>query len=110
MRLLVSNQCLDGEIAVNFNRIKLDWNNPAKVDIYNDKRTYQNLTFAKVAGVQRMLSILGYDIDEIDGILEEKTTRALNEIGAANGVFGFNFKQLFPLLEQLIAIKHKLVN
>jgi hypothetical protein len=57
-----------------------------------------------------MLSMLGYDIGEIDGMPGEKTVEALNAIGLTYQVFGFDFKTMYPLLERLIAEKQKLNN
>jgi len=47
---------------------------------------------------------------KFDGLPGKKTVDALNEIGQANDVFGFDFAQIFPLLEELIAQKQKLDN
>ena len=109
-RIPDATRCVDGNIAVNFNTIEKNWRNSNKVDIFNENRKYDNQFQAKIAGVQRMLSILGYDVGIIDGLLRKKTVDALNQIGRANGLFGFDFAQLFPLLEELIVQKHKLNN
>lgn len=102
--------CQQGDIGINFNVVEKNWRNSNRVDIYYAKRSYDSLFKAKAAGIQRMLSVLGYDVGNIDGALVEPTVSILNEIGKANGVFGFDFDQLFPLLEQLIAKRQKLDN
>ncbi|MEM7359842.1 MAG: DUF1036 domain-containing protein [Pseudomonadota bacterium] len=109
-RIPDGNFCQDGNIVVKFNQVEKNWRNYNKVDIYFGRRTYEVPYRTRVAGVQRMLSMLGYDIGEIDGVLGKKTVEALDEIGQANQVFGFDFKRIFPLLEQLIAQKQKLDN
>lgn len=109
-RIPDGNFCQDGNIVVNFNRVDKNWRNYNKVDIYYGRRTYELTYRTRVAGVQRMLSMLGYDIGEIDGVIGEKTVVALDEIGQAYQVFGFDFKRIFPLLEKLIAEKQKLDN
>lgn len=109
-RIPDGNFCEDGNVVVNFNQVDKNWRNYNKIDIYYDKRKYENQHRVKVAGVQRLLSMLGYDIGEIDGMPGAKTFAALNEIGAAYQVFGFDFKTMYPLLERLIAEKQKLNN
>lgn len=107
-RIPDGNFCDQGNTVVNFNVVEKNWRNYNKVDIFYAKRKYLNEYRTKIAGIQRMLSMLGYDIGEIDGLPGEKTIIALNEIGQAYKVFGFDFKQFFPLLERLIAEKQKL--
>ncbi len=104
------NQCGDGDIAIKFNSLGKNWRNTNKVDVFHSKRKYENQFRTRMAGVQRMLSIIGYDIGDIDGHAGEKTVAALNDIGVANGVFGFDFERMFPLLEKLIARQQKLDN
>lgn len=109
-RIPDGNFCEEGNIAVKFNQVDKNWRNYNKIDIYYAKRTYENNHRVRVAGIQRMLSMLGYEIGEIDGLPGEKTVDALNEIGTAHRLFGFDFKKVYPLLEQLIAEKQKLDN
>ena len=109
-RMPNGNQCQDDNVAIKFNQVGKNWRNSNKVDIYYPKRRYENQFRAKVAGVQRLLSLLGYDVGDIDGIAGEKTVAALNEIGKLNKVFGFDLDQIFPILEQMIAKKQKLDN
>jgi len=104
------NQCGADDIAIEFSALEKNWRNQHTVDVYHNKRTYQNQFRARMAGIQRMLSIIGYDIGDIDGVAGEKTVNALNELGVTNGVFGFDFDKMFPLLEQVIAQRQKLDN
>ena len=105
-----ARQCPAGKILINFNTVEKNWRNSNKVDIYYAKRGYDDTFQVKIAGVQRLLSVLGYDLDQVDGALNEQTVSILNQIGVTHGVFGFDFKRVFPLLEQLIAQQHKLDN
>lgn len=98
-------QCTADDVAVKFNPIEKNWRNANRVDIYHSSRRYENQFRTKMAGVQRMLSIIGYDLGTIDGVAGEKTVAALNEIGQANNIFGFDFERIFPVLEQLISAK-----
>ena len=107
-RIPDGNFCTDGKTAVSFNQVDKNWRNFNKIDIYYDTRRYENVQRTKVAGIQRMLSMLGYDMGDIDGVLGAKTVDVLNEIGRANQIFGFDFKLIYPVLEQLIAEKQKL--
>ncbi|NND83394.1 MAG: DUF1036 domain-containing protein [Gammaproteobacteria bacterium] len=109
-RLTNARQCEAGNVSISFNPVDKNWRNTNKVDIHYTKRTYEDYFSAKIAGVQRMLSILGQDIGEIDGVLNEATVDALNEIGLANVVAGFDFRRIYPVLEQMIAKQHKLDN
>ena len=102
--------CPQGKIRINFNQIAKSWRNLNKVDIIYTERTYDNVFHAKIAGVQRLLSILGQDIGEVDGVIGEKTLTALNSIGINNSIYGFDFRSIFPLLEQTIAQQQKLDN
>ena len=107
-RIPDGNFCEQGTTAVSFNQVDKNWRNFNKIDIYYAQRSYSDEFHTKVAGVQRMLSMLGYDIGDVDGVLREQTIVALNEIGVVYRVFGFDFKTIFPLLERLIAEKQKL--
>ena len=109
-RIPDGNFCNEGNIVVNFNQIDKNWRNDNEIEIVYEERTYDNQFKARVAGIQRMLSMLGYEIDEVDGNPGEQTVSALNEIGLAYQVFGFNFRSMYPLLERLIAEKQKLDN
>jgi len=107
-RLPDSSQCRSGTAATRFDRVIKNWRNSNTVDIYHPERRYQNIHRTKIAGVQRLLSVLGYDVGDIDGIAGEKTVSALNEVGKTNGIFGFDFDQIYPVLERMIAKKQKL--
>lgn len=101
-------QCANDEIAIKFNTVEKNWRNANRADVFHPTRKYENQFRTKMAGVQRLLSILGYDVGTIDGVAGEKTVTALNEIGRKNEVFGFDFERLFPLLEQLIVKQQRL--
>jgi len=92
-RLPDESQCNADDVSVPFNQIDKNWRNLNKVNIYHAQRKYPNQYRTRVAGVQRMLSIIGYDIGEIDGVVGEKTAIALNEIGSQKGVFGLDFRK-----------------
>ena len=109
-RIPDGNFCAEGSPAVTFNQVDKNWRNFNKIDIYYAERSYENIQRTQIAGIQRMLSMLGYDIGDIDGVLGEKTITVLNDIGKAYKIFGFDFKEIFPVLEQLIAEKQKLDN
>jgi len=108
-RIPDANNCDADNVSIEFNQLAKNWRNTNKVDVYGSRR-YRNLFVTKVAGLQRMLSLLGYDVGDIDGVAGEKTVLALNAVGIANGVFGFDFDKMYPLLEQLIAKKQRLDN
>lgn len=109
-RIPDGNFCNEGNIVVNFNQIDKNWRNDNEIEIVYEERTYDSQFEARVAGIQRMLSMLGYEIDQVDGKPGEQTVAALNELGMAYQVFGFNFRSMYPLLERLIAEKQKLDN
>lgn len=108
-RIPNGNECDDG-ITVEFNQTEKNWRNLNKVEISHKNRSYENQFRTQVAGIQRMLSIIGYDVGDIDGVIGEKTVEALNEIGVGNNTFGFDFDKMFPLLEKIIAEQQKLDN
>jgi len=105
-----ANQCKGDDIAIPFTQVNKSWRNLNKVEIFHPKRTYENRFRTQVAGIQRMLSIIGYDIGDIDGVIGEKTALALNEVSASNDIFGFDFAKVFPLLEKIIAEQQRLDN
>ena len=109
-RLPDARVCPVGKIAINFNLVDKNWRNTNQVDIFYSKRRYENIFRVKVAGLQRLMSLLGYPIGEIDGQLGEVTVTALNQILQANRIFGFDFKRIYPVLEAMIAEKQKLDN
>jgi len=100
--------CDADKTVIKFDKVEKNWRNSNKVNITHKTRVYQSQYKAKIAGVQRMLSVLGYEVGVIDGVIDEKTQIALNEIGYATNVFGLDFKRIYPLLEQLIEKKQKL--
>lgn len=109
-RLPNGKQCGEEDLAVSFNKINKNWDNVNVVDIYHPERSYENQFRTKIAGIQRLLSIIGYDVGSIDGVVGEKTGLALNEIASQNKVFGFDFDQVFLILEHVIAERQKLDN
>lgn len=100
--------CKRGDISLKFSAVNKNWRNLNRINIVNKKRKYVNLYRARVAGVQRLLSMLGYDIGEIDGLIGESTSDALNKALARYQVFGLNFKKVYPALEKAFMQKHKL--
>lgn len=102
--------CKQGDISLKFNTVNKNWRNSNRINIVHKQRQYLNLYRSRVAGVQRLLSMMGYDIGVIDGLIGESTGEALNEVLASNQVFGLDFKQVYPVLEQLFTQKHKLNN
>ena len=82
-------------IAILFEQVDKNWRNSNKVNIYHSKRTYENQFRTKVAGIQRMLSIIVYEVGTIDGVVGEKTVFALNEVGRQNNIFGFDLAAIF---------------
>jgi len=104
-----ANQCAAENVSVGFNKVDKNWRNSNVIDIYGSRR-YQNLFRTRVAGIQRMLSVLGHDVGDIDGVAGQKTVEALNTIALTNNVFGFDFDKIYPLLERLIASKQNLNN
>jgi uncharacterized membrane protein len=109
-RIPNGNQCAEDDVAISFNQVDKNWRNSNKVDIIYPRRAYDDQFSAQVAGVQRMLSIIGYDIGEIDGVIGEKMALALNEVGLRSNLFGFDFARIFPALEKVIADQQKLDN
>lgn len=109
-RLPNGTQCKDKQVSLKFNRIGKNWRNTNIVNITHSQRSYEKQFRVRVAGIQRLLSLLGYDVGEIDGVIGEKTVVALNEIGVSAKLFGLNFDEIFPALETLIAKKQRLDN
>jgi len=98
-----ANQCRGDDIAIPFTEVNKSWCNLNKVEIFHSKRIYENRFRTQVAGIQRVLSIIGYDVGDIDGVIGEKTVLALNEVSTSNDILGFDFAKVFPLLEKIIA-------
>lgn len=109
-RLTNASYCSEEDIVVSFDTVSKNWRNSNTVELTHESREYDDLFASKVAGVQRMLSILGYDIDEIDGVAGEQTVDVLNKIALDNNVFALDFKRVYSLLEQLIVEKQRLVD
>ena len=109
-RIADGNQCADTDVAINFNVQEKNWRNSNSTNIYHSKRSYKDDFAVKVAGIQRLLSILGFEIGDIDGVIGKKTVAALHQVGLQTQIFGFDFKAIYPALESLIAEQHKLNN
>jgi len=109
-RLPNSRQCSETNLRIGFNVLKKNWRNTNRVEINSSRRTYKDEFAMQAAGIQRLLSILGFDIGDIDGVIGKKTVAALNQIGLQRQVFGLDFKKIYPVLEELIAEQHKLDN
>jgi uncharacterized membrane protein len=109
-RIPDGNQCSDGDVAIPFNQVGKNWRNANKIEIYNSKRSYEGQFITQVAGIQRMLAIIGYNVEEVNGVIDEQTIFALNEIGARNNIFGLDLVAMFPVLEKIIAEQQKLDN
>jgi len=107
-RLPNGSQCKDGDIAISFNEVKKNWRNTNVVNIYHSTRRYENQFRTKIAGVQRLLSVLGYDVGVIDGVIGGKTVDALNQVGIKHGIWGVDFNKVFSALEKEIAVTQKL--
>lgn len=102
--------CQEGQVFINFDRVDKNWRNLNRIEIEHEQRKYKDIFAAKVAGTQRLLSILGHEIGDIDGVIGRKTVAALHQIGVANNAFGLDFKRIYPILEEMIAKQHKLDN
>lgn len=109
-RLPNGKDCFDNDVKIQFNQVDKNWRNLNRVNIRHRTRTYQNQFRVRVAGLQRLLSVLGYDVGDIDGVIGEKTVAAMHEIGVTEQVFGFDFLKVFPILEATIAKDQKLDN
>ena len=94
--------CEDGEIAVGFTKIEKNWRNSHTIAIDHSKRRYKDEFATRVAGVQRMLTILGFEIGVIDGVLGKNTLEAINAVSQHQQLVGMDFQTLYPALENLI--------
>ena len=97
-----------GNSLLNF--IKSLDNSLNKVMIFHPERRYDGVFRTRVAGIQRLLSIIGYDVGNIDGVIGQKSAEALSEIGVQNKIFAFDLKAMYPVLEAMIAEQQKLDN
>lgn len=109
-RIPDSKQCAGEGVSINFNSLEKNWRNSNAVDIYHSKRKYKDDFAARVAGIQRLLSILGFDVGTVDGVVGKKTVAALNQVAPQKQIFGFDFRTVYPALEALIAEQHRLDN
>ena len=103
-------KCGDRDVSVKFNSLAKNWRNSNTVDVYHNKRKYKDDFAVQVAGIQRLLSILGFDVGAVDGVVGKKTVAALNQVALQKQVFGFDFRAMYPVLEALIAEQHRLDN
>ncbi len=103
-----STQCQANEVAVGFTKIEKNWRNSHTIAIDHSKRKYKDEFATQVAGVQRILTILGFDVGAVDGVLGKKTLDAINAVTAHQQLIGLNFETLYPSLEALILQEMKL--
>ena len=105
-----AKQCESGYLFGEFNQVSKNWRNTNVVEINHPSRSYGNSYRIKVAGLQRMLTILGYDIGKIDGIFGEKTINVLDQIADDAGILGFDFKVIYSHLEKLLTQRQGIPN
>ncbi len=101
--------CSSPDRLVGFNVLEKNWRNDNTIDIFH-KRKYKDQFAVKAAGIQRLLSVLGFDMGDIDGVIGKKTVAALNQVGFQQKLFGLDFRAIYPMLENLIAEQHQLNN
>lgn len=109
-RLPNARFCKQGDPVVTFKAIDKSWRNSNVVNIEHPDRRYDDLFAAKVAGLQRLMSIIGVEIPEVNGILDEPTVAGLHQLGVQQRVAGFDFPRIFPILEATLAQQQKLDN
>lgn len=97
------DECRGDARSAPFNRIGKSGSNANTANIYHPQRRYLHLFRTKVAGIQRLLSILGYEIGTIDGVMGEKTMVALNEVATTYNISGYDLDKMYPILENVIA-------
>ena len=107
-RIPDSKQCKGEGTATKFSSLEKNWRNSNTIDISHGQRKYKDDFAAQVAGIQRLLSILGFDIGVVDGVVGKKTVAALNQVTLQKKVFGLDLRAIYPVLEELIAEQHKL--
>ena len=100
-RIPDGNFCNKEDRAVAFSKVKKNFRNSNVETIKHSKRRYKHEFATQVAGIQRLLSLLGYDVGVIDGVLGLKTVTILNELHNVYQISPLDFKIVFELLEKL---------
>ena len=104
-RLPDAAACDAESVKVQFSRVPVRNGGNYQVLISNPARSYPNQTRSMIAGMERMLEILGIDTGPTFGVLGKATIEPLNKIAAQHQVYGFDFEKLFPIVEKLIMDK-----
>jgi len=95
-------KCPSKSFLVGFNEFQGSWKNKNIINILNPKGSSGEAAENRVAGVQKMLRTLGYPIKNVNGAMDEKTYKVLEEISAKYSVDKTSFQALFSKLEELI--------
>jgi len=96
---LIDRTCSEhGGAKVNFDKLT-----DLKYDITLDKK-YKNKTEMQIAGMQYLLKLLDYKTN-VDGILGEKTLRALRDFSSMQGMCALDFKNILARLDAVISLK-----
>jgi len=86
-----------GGAKINFDKI-----DGLKYEITLNKK-YKNRTEAQIAGIQYLLRQLEYKVN-VDGVLGEKTLRAIRDFSSHQGICGLNFKNVMTRLDAVISL------
>ena len=93
--------CPKDSYIATFNRFQASWKNLNTINIFNPAKEYQDRTSNRIAGVQRMLTILGYDL-EVNGNMDLDTQIALANLSRKYPLVENNLQKVMMQLDQII--------
>ena len=96
------NNCPEDAFLAGFNEYLGSWKNNNIINILNPERTYSDGATVRIAGVQKMLTLLGYPISEVSGKMDQVTSSVLKDLAKKHQLDTSSYQALFIKLDELI--------
>ncbi len=94
--------CPENSFLAAFNVIQANWKSANTINIINPAKEYRDGTSNRIAGIQRMLMILGYPLQRVDGVMDADTRAALSNLSREQEIDQNNYAKLFSQLDKII--------
>jgi len=96
------SKCPKKSVLTGFNQFQGSWKNKNIINIFNPDIQYSDAEITRMAGIQKMLAMLGYPISEISGKMDKTTYAILKNLADKYAIDTFSFQALFAKLDEMI--------
>jgi uncharacterized membrane protein len=97
-----TKSCPDNSFLAAFNVVQANWKSANTINIINPAKEYADGTSNRIAGIQRMLLILGYPLQHVNGVMDLDTRSALSSLSRDQEIDQTNHANLFIQLDEII--------